>query len=342
MRDYIIKRLLLIIPTLLGITFVTFLVTQLVPGGPIEQLMMSFQAQGGELGGGAATSVVTSDNRLTETDLQAMKEFYGFDKPIVIRFLIWLKNVAILDFGYSFRYTTPVLEIIAEKLPVSCYYGLLTTLLVYFICIPLGVLKAVKHRTAIDTASSVLIFAGYAIPGFALGFFLLWLFTSVWQIFPLGGFVSDNFETLSLGGKIWDVLYHSILPLASYMIGSFAVMTLLMKNSILEMISSDFVRTALAKGVSFRRAVLKHALRNSLIPLATSFGHFISIFLTGSFLIERTFDIDGMGLLGYMSIVERDYPVALGLLVIGSVLSLVGNLLSVLCVAAVDPRVRFR
>lgn len=345
MKTYIIRRLLLMLPTFIGITFVTFLVTQFVPGGPIDQLRSRafVQTEGGassSMGGGVQSQ---QSSQLSEEDLKVMVEFYGFDKPWYVQYGRWLTRVFQFDLGDSFRYITPVSELIIEKLPVSIYYGLISTILVYVVCVPLGVIKAIKHKTTIDNTTSVLIFSGYATPPFALGMVLLVFLASRYDLFPLGGFVSDEFEYLEgFWPKVWDLVYHSVLPMTAYMIGSFASMTILMKNSVMENMMSDYVKTALAKGVSYRGAIFKHALRNSLIPLATSFGNSISLFLSGSFLIEKIFNIDGMGLLGYTSIVERDYPVVLGILVIGSVLKLVGNLLSDLCVAAVDPRVRFK
>ena len=208
-------------------------------------------------------------------------------------------------------------------------------------CIPLGVLKAIKHKTAIDNASSALVLIGYALPGFVVAIILFVWPAANWNWFPLGGFVSDEFEDLIFIDQVWDVIYHSVLPMIAYMIGSFATMTFLMKNTLMDNLASDYVRTAIAKGLSFKGAVLKHAFRNSIIPLATHFGNNIGLFLAGSFLIEKVFNIDGLGLLGFESLVERDYPVVLGVLVITTVLGLVGNILSDLCVALVDPRVKF-
>jgi microcin C transport system permease protein len=212
---------------------------------------------------------------------------------------------------------------------------------VYGICIPLGILKAIKHKSYFDNASSVVVFIGYAIPGWVVGVLMLVFFASYWEIFPLGGLVSDEFEDFPLIGKIGDVIWHTILPLLAYVVGSFTVMTFLMKNTLMDNLASDYVRTAIAKGLPFRKAVLNHALRNSLIPIATSFGNNISVILSGSFLIEKVFNINGMGLLGYESVVERDYPVVLGILVISSLLFMIGNILSDICVAIVDPRVKF-
>lgn len=340
LRNYIIRRWLLMIPTILGITLVTFLICQFVPGGPIDQLKLQLAGgSGGETGVRSPRSNLQLS--LPDDQILILKQYYGFDKPILIRYFNWLKNLVKFDLGDSFRYTIPVASLIKSRFPVSVFYGILTTIFTYIICIPLGMLKAIKHRTAIDNLTSILIFIGYAIPGFALGALLLVLFAVKRNWFPLGGFVSENFSSLSFLGRLRDVVHHAVLPLVCYLIGSFAVMTMLMKNSLMENMASDYVKTALAKGLSWKRAVFVHAMRNSLIPLATSFGNNISLILTGSVLIERVFNIKGIGLLVYESIVARDYPVVLGMIVIGSLLLLVGNLLSDLCVAFVDPRVRF-
>jgi microcin C transport system permease protein len=209
------------------------------------------------------------------------------------------------------------------------------------VCIPLGMAKAVRHKSGFDNISSVVIFTGYAIPGWVAGVLMLVLFASHYDLFPLGGLVSDRFGEMGLWGQVRDIGRHTVLPLISYVIGSFTVMTLLMKNTLMDNLSADYVRTAIAKGLSFKKAVFRHAMRNSMIPIATSFGNNISILLMGSFLIEKVFNIDGMGLLGYESVVDRDYPVVMGILVISSLLFMIGNILSDVCVAIVDPRVRF-
>ena len=214
--------------------------------------------------------------------------------------------------------------------------------MIYGVCIPLGLAKAVRHKTGFDNITSIIIFMGYAIPGWVAGVLMLVLFSSNYDVFPLGGLVSEFFEEMSVFEKVRDIAWHTILPLFSYVIGSFTVMTLLMKNTLMDNLSSDYVRTAIAKGLPFKKAVMNHAMQNSLIPIATSFGNNISIILMGSFLIEKVFNINGMGLLGYESILDRDYPVVMGILVISSLLFMVGNILSDLCVAFVDPRVRFK
>ncbi len=278
---------------------------------------------------------------LSESQLEELKKYYGFDKPVIISYLNWLGNVLVFDLGKSTRYYEPVRTIIMSKLPVSLFYGILAMIITYSVCIPLGILKAIKHRTSVDNITSVFIFIGYAIPSYVLAIILLMVFSSWLDIFPLGGFTGDNFHELSAAGKVIDVLYHAVLPLIAYMAGSFAVMTFMMKNSLLENMASDYIRTAISKGQSYRGAIFNHAFRNSLIPLATHFGNNISVILTGSYLIEKIFNIDGMGLLGLESITERDYPVVLGILVISSLLFMIGNILSDICVALVDPRVKF-
>jgi microcin C transport system permease protein len=340
LRNYVIRRLMLMVPTFIGITLVTFVLCQFVPGGPIDQLRLQL-AGGGAREGGAGGGGGRVQFNIPEDQMKILRAYYGFDKPIVARYLAWLGKIVRLDLGDSYRYSQPVRSIIKERLPVSIYYGLLTALFTYGICIPLGILKAIKHRTAVDNATSALIFIGYAIPGYALGAVLLVFCAVMHHWFPLGGFKSEGFAALPLWGQLKDLVWHSVLPLISYLIGSFAVTTMLMKNSLIENMSADYVVTALAKGLSWRRAVFVHALRNSLIPLATSFGSLIAIIMTGALLIERVFSIRGIGLLTFESIQARDYPIVLGIIVIDSVLLLVGNLLSDLCVASVDPRVRF-
>ncbi len=340
LRDYVLRRLLLMIPTFLGITFVTFMLTQFVPGGQIDQLRMTLAGAGGggEVAAGGDARVQLD---IPEEQLARLREYYGFDQPLPIAYGRWLWNAVRLDLGSSFRYNEPVIRVIADRLPISIYYGLITAFFTYAICIPLGILKAIRHRTRLDNVTSALIFLGYAVPGFALGAVLSNLLAVRWEIFPLGGFTSPNFGELSFFRQVLDLAWHSALPLAAYLVGSFAVTTMLMKNSLIENMSADYVRTALAKGLSWRRAVFVHALRNSLIPMATSIGGLLGIFLTGSFLIERVFNIQGVGLLAFEAIQTRDFPVVMGFLVISSVLLMVGNLVSDLAVAAVDPRVRF-
>jgi microcin C transport system permease protein len=340
MTSYFLRRLLLIIPTFIGITLMVFVITRFVPGGPIERALMEAQ-MGGDRVSMQSDYARRGGSVLSEVQLQQLREYYGFDKPVLTSYLVWVRKVLVLDLGYSTRYNEPVWQTIRDRLPVSVFYGLATMVLTYAFCIPLGMVKAIRHGSAVDHLTSVFIFVGYAVPGFVVGILLLILFASTWEIFPLGGFVSENFDELGVFGKIGDLFYHAALPLLAYLLGSFAVMTFMMKNSLLENLSADYIRTAMAKGLPFSRAVFGHALRNSMIPVATTFGENISFFLTGSFLIEKVFNIDGFGLLGYESLVQRDYPVVMGILAIGAFLYLLGNILSDICVALVDPRVKF-
>lgn len=337
MKEYLIKRFLLIIPTLLGITIACFLVMQMVPGGPVEQAVQKIKHASRESGG------VNSMTTITQEELENIKKYYEFDKPVIVRYLSWLGKIVRLDFGTSYAYQKPVLQVIASRFPVSLTFGLVGMFLTYLVCIPLGIRKTLEHAKPFDNWSSILIFTGYAIPSFVLGLILIVLFGggSFWDIFPISGVVSDYFEDLSLPGKIVDYISHMFLPLLCYTIGGFASLTLLMKNSLMEQLNQDYVRTALAKGLTYHQAVFKHALRNALIPIATNIGMVIGVILSGSMLIETIFTIDGMGLLGYESIVNRDYPVALGLIVISSLLVLVGRIISDCCLAMVDPRIKF-
>ena len=342
MTAYFIRRFLLIIPTFLGITIMVFIVTRFVPGGPIERIIAEAQQmQSMEGSRKSGPSSAEQSQPLSEDQIEELKKYYGFDKPIFTSYILWLGKVLRGDLGTSTRYYDPVWSMIKERIPISLYFGVISLILVYGICIPLGIIKAIKHKTSFDNISSLVVFIGYAIPGWVVGVLMLVFFASYWEIFPLGGLISDEFEDFTLIGKITDVIRHTILPLLAYVLGSFTVMTFLMKNTLMDNLASDYVRTAIAKGLPFKKAVLNHALRNSLIPIATSFGNNISVILSGSFLIEKVFNINGMGLLGYESVVERDYPVVLGILVISSLLFMIGNILSDICVAIVDPRVKF-
>jgi microcin C transport system permease protein len=336
MGTYFLRRLLLVIPTFLGITLAVFLVTQFVPGGPVERRIMQYQM--------GATASGRSVEALPEDAIQQIRAYYGFDKPVHERYALWLRNLAHLDLGNSYVYQEPVWDVIKSRFPVSIFLGLTGFLLSYLICIPLGVIKAVKHGSRFDFISSAVVFLGYSVPGWALGTALLVLFGggSYWNVFPLGGFRPPDWDFLGIGEKIVAQARYMFLPVVCYMVGSFATLTILTKNSLLENLGQDYVRTAFAKGLDERRVIFVHALRNSLIPLATGLGHVFSLILAGSFLIERVFNIDGMGYLGYTSILQRDYPVALGILVIGSLLLLIGNILSDMIYALVDPRIRFK
>lgn len=344
MRSYFLRRFLLIPPTLLGITLIVFLITRVVPGGPIERAIMEARMADASGAGRSGVSDVggTGSGAISEEQMAQLKAYYGFDRPPVEAYFVWLGKVLRGDLGNSYRYNEPVTTIIGERLPVSLMYGLATLVLVYSVCVPLGILKAIKHRTWLDTTTSVVVFVGYAIPGYALGALLVVYLAARWSWFPMGGFRSSDYMDMSTWGQIVDLAHHATLPLICYAIGSFAFVTLLLKNQILDNLAADFVRTAVAKGVSFRQAVFRHALRNSLIPLATHFGQSVSGIIGGSFLVEFIFDIDGMGLLGYTSVVDRDYPTVMGVLLLSSLLLLLGHIIADILVALVDPRVRFQ
>jgi len=344
MGAYFARRFLLLIPTFLGITFLVFSVTRFVPGGPIDQMIMQMQASGteggssGGGGGGQASSV-----EIAPEAMQALEEHFNLDKPFFVAYGYWLWDVLHFDLGVSYKYNEPVIDTITSRFPVSIYFGLIGFLLAYLVCIPLGVMKAVKHGSVFDFGSSAIVFMGYSIPGFALGALLLVLFGggSFWNVVPLGGFRDPQWATFSMWHKITDQLHHTILPVLSYAVGSFATLTVLMKNSLMENLGQDYVRTAFAKGLSEKRVIFGHTLRNSLIPITTGLGSAIGLVMAGSYLIEKVFNINGIGYLGYTSIIERDYAVVLGILVINTLLVLVGNILSDVLYVLVDPRIRF-
>ncbi len=417
------------IPTFLGSTILVFIILQMAPGGPIEQIMLQMQmggAMGSEGGGGASSSMTNEGMSLPPEAMKELERFYGFDKPIYQRYLIWLgiwpREIKHRDFiipydeifyekrvgkkdgqiwkvdvnvingnelkvfekdkkikspwhakiekvetngnlssvifqkefsgiltgnlGKSYTYLQPVTEVMRPRFKISLLYGLTGILISYLICIPLGIKKALNHGSAFDFGSSVAIFVAYSIPGWALGGVLLVLFGggSFFDIFPLGGFRSPSeiWETLTPIQKFIDQVHHMILPVIAWTIGSFATMTVLMKNSLMENLSQDYIRTAFAKGLSEKRVIWLHAIRNSLIPIASGIGHILGVVIAGSYFIERMFNIDGFGRLAYEAILSRDYPITLGFLVIVVIIRLIGNIISDLALAIVDPRIRFK
>ena len=453
------------IPTFLGITFMVFFILQVAPDGPFERAVKQLKnAQGDSESGVAMSSDVTGDSsELTPELLEKLRMQYGLDKPIIIRYLIWLglfpkeyksktikigksfresiDNVSVSQFnnyllqryvrvelddegdhqvietgvgleftlpniselktdenfnrekylhfqseyqelpsnskmiqtwyfsdwkikknnsetnivmlvktkfngilqgflGYSDKKGKNVSSLIAERMHISAFFGLTSLILTYLVCIPLGIMKALKHGQKFDVISSVIVFTGFSIPGYALGVLLLSYFGG--DIFPIHGWRSPNFDELSLLAKITDQLHHAFLPIICWMIGGFAGMTVLMKNSLMENLSQDYVRTAFAKGLSEKRVIFFHAVRNSLIPLATGIGSMIGVLLAGSYLIEKTFGIDGIGLLSLNALIDKDYNIIMGFLVIFTVIRLTGNLISDLTYALIDPRIRFK
>ena len=447
MRDYFIRRFLLIFPTLLGISLLVFMLIRLAPGGPVQRDLQQMMGASASEGGGASGMRESEGLAVTPPQLFEIEEKHRRDKGVFRSYLEWLgvlprdlerssqsfekdkttvavqvpgmnlrvnlvkdgeggasieipeemkedqkkilnerisngswnarlvsikelsrrwqKNAKGLDvpedlqerailyrsgyegllqrsLGRSDTYGESIISLIQQRIPISLFFGLISMVLIYSICIPLGILKAIKHRTWIDNFSSILVFSGYAIPGYVLGSFLLVFLGANLDLFPLSGFVSENFDELSSGEKILDLFHHAAMPLACYLVGSFAFMTFMMKNNLMDNLAADYVRTAISKGASYRTAVFRHAFRNSIIPIATTIGQNITLIVGGSFLIETIFDINGFGLLQYNAILEKDEPVVLGVLIISAALMLLGNIISDLCVAFVDPRIRFR
>lgn len=337
MKAYVIRRLLLMIPTILGITLVCFALVQLIPGGPVEEMIAKVQSAAAAHGGVSASKAISPEQ------IAQIQSYFGFDKPAWKRYLIWLWNVCHLDLGTSYTYGQPVWTVISSRFPISLAFGLSSFFISYLVCIPLGLAKAVKNHSFFDKASSAVIFSGYVMPGYALGILLIIFFAggSFLDIFPLGGIVSENFEELSFFEKVGDIFMHWTLPMFCYMISEFAFLTFLMKNSVLEELGRDYMRTALAKGLSFREALVRHALRNALIPIVTRLSEVFSLLFAGALLIEKVFDIDGMGLLYYNSMVNRDYNVVMGVILLSSVLAMFGRLFSDILYTLVDPRIRF-
>lgn len=360
MAAYILRRVLLMIPTIFGIMAITFVIVQFAPGGPVEQVIARISGQGGDdgrLGGGGGdiqggagmepggdTGRYRGAQGLDPEFIKRLEAQFGFDKPPLERFGKMLWDYARFDFGRSYFRDVSVLELIKEKLPVSITIGLWVTLLSNLISIPLGIRKAVKDGSSFDIWTSGVVIVAYAIPGFLFGILLMVLFAggSFFDWFPLRGLTSDNFDQLSLGGKIVDYLWHITLPLIALLLSAFAVTTLLTKNSFLDEIKKQYVVTARAKGLSERRVLYGHVFRNAMLIVIAGFpAAFISAFFSGSLLIENIFGLDGLGLLGWQSVLNRDYPVVFATLFIFSLMGLVINLLSDLIYTWIDPRIDF-
>jgi microcin C transport system permease protein len=337
--QYFTQRLLLVGVSFIGIILLTFLFTQIVPGGPVEQKIAEMRG-GGEGSGGMASDA------MTEEQIQAIREAYNLDKPLLVRFKIWLVDDIFGMQAKSFKFTNKTTwEMISDRFPVSLSFGIPSLILTYVICIPLGIAKALRNGKTFDLASSLIVFTLYALPAFAFGMLLKLAFCGVtdgslnW--FPLGGFRSPNFDELSFFAQVKDQVWHMTLPVICYIIGNFAVMTLLMKNSLLDQISQDYVRTVLAKGATIQHAVWKHAVRNALIPIATGIGSILTVMFAGSVLIEQVFNIPGIGLLSLDAVITRDFPLFLGIVCLQSILGLLGRVLSDFCYLIIDPRMDF-
>ncbi len=410
MAVYILRRLLLAIPTFIGCTLVVFMIVQLAPGGPLEDEIRALKMGGGGEGG-AISQQAGSVTALPKEAMDNLKEYYGFDEPLLLRYPIWLgiyprkvdrftvevdvprnigdgKSVIVrkngasfivvdgenpsiqldgwkirekeehklqiykevfsgvftLNFGKSHKYNEPVLSLIQSRLPVSIQFGIISIILTYTFCVYLGIQKAIRHGSPFDFVSSAIVFVGYSIPGWALGAVMLVVLgggTGI-GLFPLGGFQSQDYEQLTLLSKIGDRAYYFVLPTIAFCIGSFATITMLMKNSLLDNLSQDYIRTAFAKGLKEKRVIWVHAMRNSVIPVAANFGHIIGIFLAGSYVIERVFNIQGIGKLSFEAVLSRDYTILFTFTVITTSLSLIGSLISDVILATVDPRIRFK
>ncbi|WP_300270695.1 microcin C ABC transporter permease YejB [Halomonas sp.] len=352
MGRYVLRRLLLMIPTLLGIMLLNFIIVQAAPGGPIDQMLARFEGADAmastRLDTGGGEVVVHNESRgargIDPRFIEQLEAQFGFDKPAHERFLGMLADYATFDFGTSFFRDRPVIELMIERLPVSVSLGLWTTLLVYLISIPLGIRKALTHGSRFDVWTSGLVIVGYAIPGFLFAILLVVLFAggSYWDLFPLRGLTSPNFDELSTWGKVKDYAWHITLPVIAMTIGSFATLTMLTKNSFLDEIHKQYVLTARAKGASDQRVLYGHVFRNAmLIIIAGLPGALVSIFFTGSLLIEVIFSLEGLGLLGFEAVMQRDYPVIFGTLFLYTLIGLLLKLVSDLTYVWVDPRIDF-
>ena len=374
MTSYIIRRLLLMFPTLIGIITITFIATQFVPGGPIDQMKSLLMGHGSaltEAGGNAMTGPGSKQRELDPKHFEELKKIYHLDKPLWERYLrtfIWYspqnKNVPLIEsifnydnwegflvfkFGNSFYRNKSVLSLIKEKLPVSASLGVTSFFLTYTICIILGIAKAVKNGTRFDTWTSLIVLIGYSVPGFVLAIFLIVLLGpgdgAVTHLIPIAGLTSagtPGYESWTFWEKFLDYLHHLAAPLFCYVLGGFATLTLLTKNAFLEEMRKQYVLTARAKGLPEKTVLFKHVLKNSLIPLVTGFPlAFLAMFFTGSLLLEQIFTLDGLGLLSYQAVIQRDYPIVLGTLFIFSLMALIGQLLTDLSYVLIDPRISF-
>ena len=360
MTAYIIRRLLLVIPTLIGIMTVNFVIIQIAPGGPVEQMIAKLQGEavsaterlsgGGEdvKGQKKAVSEKTSKYRgaqgLAPELVEEIEQMYGFDKPVHVRFFNMMLDYATFDFGDSFFRDQKVVDLVLEKMPVSISLGIWSTLAIYLVSIPLGIRKALKHGSRFDVWSSTVVILGNAIPTFLFAILLIILFAggSYFSWFPLRGLVSDNISTLPWWQQILDYFWHLVLPITAILIGSFASLTMLTKNSFLDEINKQYVITARAKGIAERRVIYGHVFRNAMLIIIAGFpAAFIGMFFTGSLLIEIIFSLDGLGLLGFESTIQRDYPVMFGTLFIFTLLGLIVGIISDIMYTVIDPRIDF-
>ncbi len=342
--SYLLRRLLLIIPTFIGITLVCFALTRALPGGPMEQYMAAFKGgAGGESGESSATGTGGS---LTEEQLKGIRAHFGYDKSLHTAYYEWLFHDYMGMKKDSTMYVNKTTyEVILDRMSVSLIFGITGFVLTYLVCIPLGILKALKDGSFFDVSTTIIVLIGYSLPAVSLGMLMKLLFCgssdAFFDVLPATGFVSDNYDKLSAWGKFKDITEHMALPVLCYVIGNFAVLTNLMKNSLLEQISQDYIRTVIARGSGFNRAIWGHALRNSLIPIATGFGGIMTVMFAGSVIIEKIFEIPGMGSLSLNAIASRDYGIFMGILALTSILGMLGQILSDFCYMLIDPRINF-
>jgi microcin C transport system permease protein len=363
MFNYILRRLLLMIPTLLGIVLVAFVIVQFVPGGPVERMIAQLQGHGVEatarFGGSGSSADMTvgatgqstggsgkyrGAQGLDPEFIAELEAMYGFDKPVHVRFFNMVKDYARFDLGNSYYRDVSVIDLVLEKMPVSISLGLWSTLIIYLISIPLGIHKAVKDGQAFDIWSSAAVFTGYAIPSFMFAILLIILFAGgrYFDLFPLRGIISDGWQDMAWWQVALDYLWHMVLPIAAMVISGFAGLTMLTKNSFLDEINKQYVLTARAKGLEEKQVLYGHIFRNAMLIVIAGFpSAFLAIFFTGSLLIEVIFSLDGLGLLGYESVINRDYPVVLGTLYIFSLMGLVMTLIRDIVYVKVDPRIDF-
>ncbi len=356
MIKYFFKRLAFIPLTLFGIMLINFIFIQLAPGGPVEQMMMKLENQNVSATAritGEASGMMEKRNSspkyqgaqgVREDLIQELKKQFGFDKPAYERFYIMMKNYLLFDFGESFYQNKKVVDLILEKMPVSISLGIWSTLLIYLISIPLGIQKAVKDGSRFDLLSSWWIIIGYAIPSFLFAIFLVIVFAGGQYLnwFPLKGLISDNWDDLSVPMKILDYLWHMVLPVTAMVVGGFAGLTMLTKNAFLDEIKKNYVITARSKGLSERQILYKHVFRNAMLIVVAGFpATLISLLFTGSVLIEVIFSLDGLGLLGFEAVINRDFPVIFGTLYVFTLLGLILNLISDLTYHLIDPRIDF-
>ena len=341
MFKYLVKRLLLMIPTFLGITLVCFLITITSPGGPIEQKLAQLRFAGvdgeGTSGGGY------SDNSygVSQEVIEALEKQYGFDKPIPVQYLIWIKNAITFDFGDSFIYEEPVVSLILDRVPVSLQFGIISLILTYFVCIVLGIAMAVRKGSSFDVGATVMVLVLYSIPVLMLAIFLKVFLAGHLDWFPIGDLYSDTYFEKDFWGQVLDRAHHFVMPMFCYMIGAFTILTQFMKNNLLEEIKKDYVRTARSKGLSEKVIIYKHALRNALVPIATGVGSIFAIFLAGSLIIEKVFNIQGIGLLTFNAAISRDYNVMMAMIFIQSLILIFGRLVSDITYVIIDPRIDF-